>query len=887
VFAVFVPLGDVTATGKPDRLEVSRMFRLHLLGRLSLIDEDRAPIHSLLAQPKRFALLGYLAVSPSPVAHRRDTLLGMFWPELDEDHARQALRQALYGLRQSLGPRAIVGTGEELLSVNAEQLWCDAAAFAAALKEGRDQDALELYHGSFLEGFHIPGVPAFERWVDGERRRLELMAVGAAWRLAARAANDRSEARRWAERAMELAPYDEESLRRYVLLMMEHGQPATALRAYEAYVERLAADLELEPSPETLALAKRIRAGELGTSSPRSSGAEMLESPTARLVARTPEKPPLIAPSRRMRRVALVAAPVVLLGGALIMHRASGESHAGGAPTAHALTSLAVLPFENLSIEAAHTYFAAGLHDEVLTQLSKVGALSLRGRSSVMGYAGTTKSARQIADELDVGALLVGSVQVVGDRLRVNVQLIDASTDEHRWAESYDRTLHDAFAIQSDVAQRVVHAVGASLGAAEQRALAEAPTANAEAYNFYLQGRGYYRRPGWLRQNFQIAESLYARAISLDRKFALAYVGLSEVHGGMHWFRYDPTPARVTKQHAAAEAALRFAPEHPQAHMAMGLAHYWGRRDYERALDEFAIARQGLPNDPWVVLFIGYVHRRQGNWSEALAAFEKASQLDPRDATVFLDLGGHTLTAMRRYDEAVPAYERALSLAPDLHEAAVRVARTYALWQGRLDSMRFVLRRLPLDADLGALGTTKTQLIRLLHWERKADSLLRLIAAAPNAAFDEHVAFLPASLYAAWAHQLRSDTAAARAAFESALVVLDSVAKRLPDDWRVHAARGHALAGLARRAEALGDARRLAQSVVYREDAFFGPVLAEERARILAQVGETDAALDEIERLLARPSFVLSVHTLRLDPLWDPIREHPRFRALLARHGSK
>jgi TolB-like protein/DNA-binding SARP family transcriptional activator/Flp pilus assembly protein TadD len=887
--------------------EEARMIRLHLLGSLALLDEGGSPVRSLLAQPKRFALLAYLATAPSPVAHRRDTLLGMFWPELDEEHARQALRQALYGLRQGLGSGVIVGTGEDLVSVDGQRLWCDAAAFAAAVKEGRDEHALELYRGPFLEGVHVSGVPAFERWMEGECRRLGLLAAQTAWRLVEPAAADRSKARTWAERALELAPYDEEGLRRYLRLMADHGESAAAARAYEAFAKRLAAELELEPSPETATLAERIRAGGRSgrAEQPRSqtpvrsldaalwaspaavaeAGGEELATAVPVTAAAPPSSTAMLRP-RRLRRIALVTTPmVILLVGVFLLHSAGEEPPAAGAATSHPRSALAVLPFQNLSTQPAHAYFAAGLHDELLTQLSKVADLSLRGRSSVMRYAGTTKSARQIARELAVGTLVEGSVQVVGDRLRVNVKLIDASTDEHRWAESYDRTLDDAFAIQSDIARRVVAAVGATLGAAAQRALAEAPTTNADAYNFYLQGRGYSRRPGWLRHNFDIAEGLYRRAIALDPAFALAYVGLSEAHGGMHWFRYDPTARRAEQQHEAAEAALRLAPELPEAHMAMGLAYYWGRRDYRRALDEFAVARAGLPSDPWPALFIGYVHRRLGNWAEALAAYEKAAQLDPRDATVFLDLGGHTLNAMRRYEKALQAYERAQSLAPDLHEAAVRRARTYVLWHGQLDSLRAVLRRVPPDADLGALGATRTQLARLLHWERRTDSMLQLVARSDDA-FDEHVAFLPAPLYAAWAHQLRGDSAAARAAFNSAVAVLDSIAKRVPDDWRVYAARGLAFAGLSRRDDALNEARRLAQSPVYRDDAFFGPVLAEERARILAQVREPEAALDELERILAGPSFVLSVHTLRLDPQWDPIREHPRFRALLARYKT-
>jgi tetratricopeptide (TPR) repeat protein len=240
---------------------------------------------------------------------------------------------------------------------------------------------------------------------------------------------------------------------------------------------------------------------------------------------------------------------------------------------------------------------------------------------------------------------------------------------------------------------------------------------------------------------------------------------------------------------------------------------------------------------------------------------------------------------MRRYTEAVRAFDRALSLAPDLHFAAVMKGWADVLWQGQLDSLRAGLSRVPRDAQLGSYGTRAAQHVQLLHWDRQADSLLRVLTMARVGVFDAEGFFLPSSLYAAWAHHLRGDRPAARAAFDSALVLLDSVMRELPDDWRVHAARGLALAGLGRRAEALREARWLQQSVVYREDAFEGPMLAEDRARILAQAGEADAALDEIARLLAGPSW-LSIYTLRLDPRWDPIRHHPRFQALLAKYQN-
>jgi serine/threonine-protein kinase len=569
--------------------------------------------------------------------------------------------------------------------------------------------------------------------------------------------------------------------------------------------------------------------------------------------------------------VGVAALAIILIVGGLLLFR--------GEKKQTAISSIAVLPFQNLSAEGPHAYFAVALHDELLTQLSKVAALKPISRTSVMGYAGRNTPLRQIARELGVGSVVEGSVQVVDGRLRVNVKLIDAATDAPLWSEHYDRTLDDAFAIQSEVAQQIVAAVGAALSGAEQRGLAAAPTTNAEAYQLYLQGREYWTRPSRFRQNTEIAQKLYERALGLDPNFALAHAALSEVHGWIWWQRFDPLPARAARQLEEAETALRLAPDLPQAHVAMGVAHYWGRRDYRRALEEFAIALKGLPNDAELWEFIGFVHRRLGDWDEVLAAFEKATQLNPRDVNLFGDLGS-TYIVMRRYAEAVRAYNRATTLAPDLHRAEVGRGWTYVHWHGQFDTLRAVLSRLPRDADIGVVH------IQQLYWERNADSLLQVLRLARDDVFEDQTSFLRAWLYAAWAHQLRGDRSAARIAFDAARIFLDSVITQLPDDYRVHAARGLALAGLGRRDEALREARWLQQSVVYREDAYEGTLLAENRAHILAQVGEAEAALDEIERLLAVPSN-LGFHTLRLDPRWDPIRDHPRFKALLVKYATR
>lgn len=587
---------------------------------------------------------------------------------------------------------------------------------------------------------------------------------------------------------------------------------------------------------------------------------------------------------RRPRRMAAigVAAVLVVAGAALIGRTMSAPSPDSAAE--YQRTAIAVLPFQNLSPDPEHGYFAAGLHDELLTQLSKVAALKVISRTSVMGYAApNTPPVRQIATELAVGTIVVGSVQVVGGRLRVNVQLIDAAGDTHLWAERYDRTLDDAFAIQSEIAQHIVAAVGAALGPAEEQRLAAAPTANPEAYRLYLQGLEYWNRPGRARQNWEAAQQLLERAVERDSSFALARATLAQVHGATYAFRHDPTAARLARRRQEAEAALRLDPTLPQAHAAVAGVHF-ERRDYASALDAYATALEGLPNDARILALRGSVHRRIGNWSESIADYQRAVQLDPRWADLFHSLG-NTYRVLHRYEEAIRSDAQALRLAPDHHEAAIWKAWTYLLWRGQRDTLQEVLSRLPSQANLGAEGTTATHKMKLLHWERHADSMLVLLADASEV-YQGRRFFLPAALYVGWARRLFGDPEVrVRAAFDSARVLIDSVVRVMPDDWRVHVARGLVLAGLRLRAEALAEAQWLQQSDQYRSDTFDGPLLAEGRAQILSQLGEGDAAVDEIERLLAGPSWI-SVYALRLDPLWDPIREHPRFQALLAIYGG-
>ncbi len=585
------------------------------------------------------------------------------------------------------------------------------------------------------------------------------------------------------------------------------------------------------------------------------------------------------------QRVLLGATVLAVLVGALVLGQ---RLRPAGVGATHPRTAIAVLPCENRTAEASQAYFASGLHDELLTQLAKVAALRVISRTSVLGYAQTAKPLDTIAAELGVGAVVECGVQVEGERLRASMRLIDVETEELLWAESYDRTLDDAFAIQSAVAQQIVGAVGAVLTPGEASVIETAPTDNPEAYRFYLQGEEYRRRSNALRQNLEIAQQLYEQALALDPDFALARARLSLVHGLMYQIRFDASAERFQRQREEAEAALRLNPDLPEAHMAMGRVHYVVR-EWRRALAEYTVALQGQPNDAEAWWQICSVHRRLGNWDEAVPACEQAAQLNPRDANLLEDGLGYTNWIIDRYAEAARAFDQALALTPDLHLAALTKGWVYLTWRGELDTLRAVLDRLPPDAKFERNpGSPAVWRAELFLWERQADSLLGLLATSRMHVVDAYHKFQPAALYAAWAHQLRGDPAAARAAFDAALMVADSALAAAPaDDWRLHAARGLALAGLGRREEALREARRLEQDPVYREDAVFGPMVAEQRAQVLAQAGDARAALEEIERLLAGPSFWVSVPTLRLDPRWDLIRDHPRFQALLVEYAGR
>src|SRR6478672_10077427 len=325
--------------------------------------------------------------------------------------------------------------------------------------------------------------------------------------------------------------------------------------------------------------------------------------------------------------------------------------------------SIAVLPFQSLSDEKENAYFADGIQDDILTNLSKIGELKVISRMSVMSYRGdAVRNAREIGKALGVATLLEGSVRRIGNRVRVNVQLINANNDEHIWAEDYDRDLTDVFAIQTDLAQKIASALQAKLSPNEKARLDRRPTQNSDAYLLFIQAEQYANRPDHSRESMLNAEHLYEQAIKLDPNFAAAFAGLSQMESWAY-HTSEPLPARREKARLNANEALRLQPDLPEGHLALGYSYYYGDRDYGRALTEFEIAKRDLPNEANAYTAIAAIQRRQGKWAESNANFEKAASLDPKNANVLFNLGLNYM-AQRDFETADKIFDRAIAADP-------------------------------------------------------------------------------------------------------------------------------------------------------------------------------------------------------------------------------
>ena len=548
--------------------------------------------------------------------------------------------------------------------------------------------------------------------------------------------------------------------------------------------------------------------------------------------------------------------------------------------------SIAVLPFENLSDQKENAYFADGIQDDILTNLSKIGDLKVISRTSVMSYRGKARNVRDIGKALGVSTILEGSVRREGNRVRVNVQLINANNDEHIWANNYDRDLTDVFAIQTDLAREIAAALQAKLSPNEKALLERKPTRNPDAYLVYMKAHELLKRPDKFNEDTLKAEALFAEATRLDPEFALAFAKLGGVE---NWIFHssDPSPARRDKAKTAIDTALRLQPDSPDAHLALGFFYYYCDNDqghYERALAEFAIAQRGLPNDSEVYMAIGAIERRQGKWPQSTEHLEKAASLDPNNAWVLQNLAYNYL-ATRDYPKADKILDRGIAAAPDSFSLRGTKATLAIDWKGDLSVAKKMLAQVPAGVDPD--GIISFSRINLLMLQRRFPEALDLLQKQPKEILHaEGTAPVPKSLLEGIAYLGMKDETKARAAFEKALPVVEQSVRELPNDPARHSLLGGLLAFLGRKEEAIREGKRAVELKPESEDAFDGPMYTIALAQIYTWTGQKDEALQLIEHSLSSPNG-LSVHILKLDPAWDPLRKDPRFQALLDKYGAK
>ncbi len=580
---------------------------------------------------------------------------------------------------------------------------------------------------------------------------------------------------------------------------------------------------------------------------------------------------------RRRNLLMLIASGVIISAGAgfFLLPRASARKID---------KSIAVLPFQSLSDEKENAYFADGMQDDILTNLSKIGDLKVISRMSVMSYRGdASRNAREIGKALGVATLLEGSVRRSGNRVRVNVQLIDASNDEHIWAEDYDRDLTDVFAIQTDLAQKIASALQAKLSPNEKARLDRRPTENSDAYLLFIQAHDYANRPDHFRDDSLKAEELFQQAIKLDPKFAAAFAGLSMVESWIY-HSFEPTPARREKARLNADESLRLQPTLPEGHLALGFSYYYGDRDYERALAEFEIAKRDLPNEAQAYMAIGAIQRRQGKWAESTANLEKAAALDPKNSSVLLNLG-YNYMAARNFEAADKVFDRVIEAAPESFGSRALKSELAIRWKGDISVAEKELASVPPGVDpqglvtLGRAGVLTLQrkfkeALQVIQQFREETLTIRAGASCPKAS-------LEGTLYL-----YLGDKVNAHSAFERARIIAERLVRESPDDAARHGQLGLILAGLGQKDAAIAEGKRAVELLPESQDAFDGPDVTAVLAQIYAWTGEHDQAFGLLDHLLVVPNGI-TIPGLKLDPIWDPLRKDPRFEALVDKYSAK
>ena len=550
---------------------------------------------------------------------------------------------------------------------------------------------------------------------------------------------------------------------------------------------------------------------------------------------------------------------------------------AEAAADAPAPASIAVLPFTNLSGDDETQPFVDGLHDDLLTQLSKIGALTVISRTSVQEYRNTTKNVRDIADELGVATVLEGGVQRAGEQYRINVQLIDADTDAHLWAEQYSGELTTAniFDVQTRIATSITAALETSLTVGERESLERLPTEDLEAYELYQAARELSRANG--EADLRAADRQVSLALERDSSFAEAVALKSVLASLLYWYYYERSDSVVAAADEFSRKSLELAPGLAEGHWARGHFYYRTQLDYDRATEQVEQALRTRPGEADIVGLAGDILRRKGDMRGALARYRQAFELAPRDGSAATMIG-QTLGLMREYSEGATALRRAIELDPGSRTSHYQLARNRVLAEGDTAAARLVLE------EAIRLGTYyrrgEFRLPELLMLERNPDAAIASLGEGEIDA-DNQFTFTPRSLTIGLVLSLKGDTVAARSAFDEARVTLEALVAEDPTEPRYRSALGLALAGLGRHEEAILEGEEGLRLMPIEREAWRGTYRLMQLTQIYAMTGRRDEAIVGLERLLAVPSD-LSKWSLRLDPSWDPLRGDPRFEALVA-----
>ena len=585
----------------------------------------------------------------------------------------------------------------------------------------------------------------------------------------------------------------------------------------------------------------------------------------------------------RTRRI-LLATSLILLAGVVaafvtVLRRAARSSPA--APE----KSIAVLPFENRSEDKANAYFADGIQDEILTRLSKIADLKVISRTSTQHYKSAPDNLREIAKQLGVAHIVEGSVQKSGESVRVNVQLIKTANDSHLWADTFDRKLTDIFSVESEVAKAIADQLRAKLTGQEEQVIAAKPTQNVEAYDAYLRGLAYNLKAANSAANSRGAQKYLREAVRLDPKFALGWALLSYVDArGYLTQTLQPTVALREEARQAVETALTFDPNLGEALHAKGYYHYACLKDYDTAVRYFEQARHLLPNSSRIPESLAYVMRRRGEWDRSESYFNEAERLDPRNVYV-LGQHGQSYIALRRFTEALHKFDQILTITPDdMDTLAVKASVAQA--EGDLPGAAALLA--PLHPPADDSNVLYTQVYQAILERRSAQVIPRLteILAKPDPAWGYATGEM--RFWLGWAQDVAGDHAAARESWGQARGELEPFLKEQPENYNLLYDLALTEMGLGEKAAALTLSLRAMAAMPIERDAFDGPAPIEILARVAAQVGEPDRAIAALQELLSIPyegplgggQVPLTSALLRLDPMFDPLRNDPRFQKL-------